>query len=88
MVFGKTVFAKTLMGFYEYEGNIWIGETNLKSVSPKSVRDYIGIALQDTYLFHDTILNNVNITNKERYIQESCPKRLLSELTCHTFIHL
>lgn len=65
MVFGKTVFAKTLMGFYEYEGNIWIGETNLKSVSPKSVRDYIGIALQDTYLFHDTILNNVNITNKE-----------------------
>lgn len=64
-MFGKTVLAKTLMGFYEYEGNIWIGETNLKDVSPKSVRDYIGIALQDTYLFHDTILNNVNITNKE-----------------------
>ncbi len=65
MEHGKTVLAKTLIGFYEYEGNIWIGETNIKQVNPKSVRDYIGIALQDTYLFHDTILNNVNITNKE-----------------------
>lgn len=65
MEHGKTVLAKTLIGFYEYEGNIWIGEINIKQVNPKSVRDYIGIALQDTYLFHDTILNNVNITNKE-----------------------
>ena len=65
MVFGKTVLAKTLIGFYEYDGDIFIGETNLKDVNPKSVRDYIGVALQDTYLFHDTILNNVNITNKE-----------------------
>ena len=62
---GKTVLAKTLLGFYEYEGNIWIGDTNLKEVSPQSIRKYIGLALQDTYLFHDTIANNVNITNRE-----------------------
>lgn len=62
---GKTVLAKTLLGFYEYDGEILIGDTNIKEVSPKSIRDYIGLALQDTYLFHDTIRNNVNITNRE-----------------------
>ncbi len=65
MVFGKTVLAKTLMGFYEYDGEIFIGETNLKNVNPQAIRNYIGIALQDTYLFHDTIRNNINITNQE-----------------------
>ncbi len=65
MVFGKTVLAKTLMGFYEYDGEILIGETNLKNINPQAIRNYIGIALQDTYLFHDTIRNNINITNQE-----------------------
>ena len=65
MAYGKTVLVKTLLGFYEYEGDIWIGETNLKNVNLASIRDYIGLALQDTYLFHDTIRSNINITNQE-----------------------
>ena len=65
MVSGKTVLVKTLLGFYEYEGDILIGETNLKNVNLISIREYIGLALQDTYLFRDTIRNNINITNKE-----------------------
>ena len=65
MAYGKTVLVKTLLGFYEYEGDILIGETNLKNVNLISIREYIGLALQDTYLFRDTIRNNINITNKE-----------------------
>lgn len=61
---GKTVIAKTLIGFYEYTGNIYIGAYNIKEVSKKSLRDYIGVVLQDTYLFTDTIENNINVTNK------------------------
>lgn len=61
---GKTVISKTLMGFYEYTGEIYIGEYNIKDISKKSIRDYIGIVLQDTYLFTDTVKNNINITNK------------------------
>ncbi|MCI8759671.1 MAG: ABC transporter ATP-binding protein [Clostridia bacterium] len=61
---GKTVIAKTLIGFYEYTGEIYIGKQNIKEVSKKSVRDYIGVVLQDTFLFTDTIQNNINITNK------------------------
>lgn len=62
---GKTVISKTLMGFYDYTGKIYIGENDLKTVSKKSVRDYISVVLQDTYLFTDTIKNNINITNRE-----------------------
>ncbi len=61
---GKTIIAKTLIGFYEYTGEIYVGNYNIKNVSKKSIRNYIGIVLQDTYLFTDTIKNNINITNK------------------------
>lgn len=61
---GKTVIAKTLIGFYEYTGDIYIGEYNIKDVRKKSIRDYIGVVLQDTYLFTDSIKNNINITGK------------------------
>ena len=61
---GKTIIAKTLIGFYEYEGEICIGKNNIKEVSKKSLRDYIGVVLQDTYLFTDTIKNNINVKDK------------------------
>lgn len=61
---GKTVISKTMLGFYNYTGNIFIGKYNIKEVSKKSLRNYIGVVLQDTYLFTDTIQNNINITNR------------------------
>lgn len=61
---GKTIIAKTLIGFYDYTGEIFIGKNNIKNVSKNSIRSYIGIVLQDTYLFTDTIKNNINITSK------------------------
>lgn len=70
---GKTVISKTMLGFYDYTGNIYISKYNIKYVSKKSLRDYIGIVLQDTYLFTDTIKNNINITNRnidDKKIQE------------------
>ena len=60
---GKTVISKTLIGFYDYTGDIYIGKNNIKHVSKKCLRDYIGVVLQDTYLFTDTIKDNINITN-------------------------
>ena len=61
---GKTVIAKTLVGLYDFSGDIYIGNHNIKNVSKKSLRKYIGVVLQDTYLFTDTIKNNINILEK------------------------
>lgn len=72
---GKTVISKTLIGFYDYTGNIYIGKNNIKNVSKKSLKNYIGVVLQDTYLFTDSIKNNINITNKhidDQKIVEVC----------------
>ncbi len=62
---GKTLIAKTILGFYNYTGNIYIGNTNIKEVNQKSIRKYIGIVLQDTYIFNDSIKNNINVANKK-----------------------
>ncbi|MDO5002911.1 MAG: ABC transporter ATP-binding protein [bacterium] len=61
---GKTLIAKTLLGFYNYTGDIYIGNLNIKEVNQKSIRRYIGIVLQDTYMFNDSIRNNINVANK------------------------
>ena len=60
----KTIISKTMLGFYDYTGNIYIGKYNTKDISKKSLRNYIGVVLQDSYLFTDTIKNNINVTNK------------------------
>lgn len=67
---GKTIISKTLLGFYEYTGDIYIGKNNIKNISKKSVRDYIGIVLQDIYLFTDTIKENIKIANKNATDEE------------------
>ena len=72
---GKTVISKTLIGFYDYTGDIYIGKNNIKYVSKKCLRDYIGVVLQDIYLFTDTIKDNINITNpfiQNEKIIEAC----------------
>ena len=60
---GKTIIAKTLLGFYDYTGNIFIGSQNIKDISKKSLKNYIGVVLQDTYLFTNSIEENIKITN-------------------------
>ena len=72
---GKTVISKTLLGFYDYTGNIFIGKYNIKDVSKKSLMDYIGVVLQDTYLFTNSVEKNITIANplaKKEDIVRAC----------------
>lgn len=58
---GKSILLKTLVGFYEYEGSIKIGNTEIKDLSKKQVRENICLLLQDSYLFSKTIAENIKI---------------------------
>lgn len=85
---GKTLIVKTLLGFYDYIGNIYIGNQNIKYVNKKAIREYIGIVMQDTYLFNSSIKNNINIVNKNltnddirRICEVSCLDKDINELT-------
>lgn len=58
---GKSILLKTLIGFYDYEGSIKIGEYEVKDLNKKAVRENICLLLQDSYLFSRTIAENIKI---------------------------
>ena len=59
---GKTTLLKLLLKFYDhFTGEIKIGETNLKYISPSFWRKQCGAVLQDGYIFNDTIARNIGV---------------------------
>lgn len=63
---GKTTLVKLLMKFYEPEnGTITIGENDMQLISVREVRKGISYVDQSTFLFSDTIKNNLRIGNPQ-----------------------
>ena len=57
---GKTTIVKLLMRFYDINsGEIKIDGVNINTYDKHSLRSLVGMVLQDTWLFNDTILNNI-----------------------------
>lgn len=68
---GKTTIINLLMRFYDAEaGAIYVDDHNIKAVTRKSLRLAYTMVLQDTWLFHGTIFENIaygkeNVTLEE-----------------------
>jgi ATP-binding cassette, subfamily B, bacterial len=59
---GKTTLLKLLLKFYDsYTGDINIGDTSFKNISPKFWRKQCGSVMQDGFIFNDTIANNIAV---------------------------
>lgn len=57
---GKTTIVKLLMRFYELEsGRILIDGTDITSLSRENLRSLFAMVLQDTWLYNDTIRENI-----------------------------
>lgn len=57
---GKTTLMKLLLKFYNpKEGQIKLGNYDLKNVSQKTWRQECGVVMQEGYIFNDTIANNI-----------------------------
>lgn len=57
---GKSTVLSLLLRFYEANrGLITIDGHDIRKVTQKSLRENIGIVTQDTFLFHDTIFENI-----------------------------
>lgn len=70
---GKTTLMKLLLKFYEpNNGEINIGNTQLKNISQKAWRNNVGAVMQEGFIFNDTIANNiavgVDIIDKQRLV--------------------
>ena len=68
---GKTTIINLLTRFYDVgKGEILIDGKNIKEVDKDSLRDSLGIVLQDTVLFNETVMENIrygklNATDEE-----------------------
>ncbi|SEW52322.1 peptidase domain-containing ABC transporter [Chitinophaga arvensicola] len=59
---GKTTLLKLLLKIYDqYEGEIRIGESNFRYLSPSFWRRQCGAVLQDGYIFNDSIARNIAV---------------------------
>ena len=57
---GKTTIVNLLTRFYDVdEGSIRIDGRDIRAVTQNSLRRQIGLVLQDTFLFSDTVLENI-----------------------------
>jgi ATP-binding cassette subfamily B protein len=73
---GKTTLCNLLPRFYDVaDGRILLDGTDIRDLKLSALRKHIGIVTQETYLFHDTIANNLryarpNATDEE--LQAAC----------------
>ena len=57
---GKTTIINLMPRFWDVtKGRVLIDGVNVKDVTQHSLREQMGIVLQDTFLFSDTVLNNI-----------------------------
>lgn len=59
---GKSTIVNLLGRFYDYQnGEIFIGDSNIRDIELSYLRRNIAIVLQDVFLFSDTIHNNITL---------------------------
>ena len=82
---GKTTLLKLLMKFYEPNtGEIKLGNTNLKNISPRIWREHCGVVMQDSYIFNDTIAENIAVG--EDFIDKSKLRKAVEIANIKDFI--
>ena len=68
---GKSTLLKLLMRFYETDGGtIRYGAENVNAINTDSLRKHIAYVTQETFLFHDTIENNIKVAKADATREE------------------
>ena len=79
---GKTTLVKLLMRFYDVQGGaIRIGGADVRDIEREDVRELFGMVLQDTWLFHGTVRENI------RYGKPDATDEEVEEAARRAFAH-
>ncbi len=79
---GKTTLVKLLMRFYDVQGGaIRIGGTDVRDLEREDVRSLFGMVLQDTWLFHGTVRENI------RYGKPDATDEEVEEAARRAYVH-
>lgn len=61
---GKSVLIKSILGFYDYKGNIYINNHNISRINRKNIRQYIELLDGESFLFSGKLVENIKLKNK------------------------
>ena len=82
---GKSTFIKLMMRFWDVnKGVISIDNKNIKNINTKSLRNKEILVSQETYLFNESILDNIKIGNVNA--SEEDVKKAAKKAAIHDFI--
>ena len=73
---GKSVLIKSILGFYDYTGNIYINNHNINRINRKNIRQYVELLNGESFLFSGELLENIKLRNK---YDETKLNKLLNE---------
>lgn len=74
---GKSTVLKLLMKFYDRDnGKISFNDFDIRGVNTSSLRDNLGLIMQDTYIFNKTIRDNIDLWGRhdDLAVEEACEK--------------
>lgn len=84
---GKTTIISLLMRFYECtDGRITIDGMDIREIPLATLRSYIALILQDSWLFEDTVLNNISYAAPPERRKPDVVKQLCRDITVDEFI--
>ena len=82
---GKTTIISLLLRFYDpQKGRILFDGIDLRLLNQEDIRQHIGLALQDVFLFSGSVLENIRLWNTE--ISEAAAAASATHVNAHTFI--
>lgn len=62
---GKTTLLKLLLGLYKpTDGNIYVNNVPFHNLNKRKWREMCGVVMQDSYIFSDTVANNITESDK------------------------
>ena len=82
---GKTTIVSLLCRFYDVtSGTIAVDQHDVRQVTQASLRQQIGVVLQEPFIFTDTIANNIRYARPEATLEQVIRAAQLAN--CHDFI--
>lgn len=74
---GKTSFARTLLGFFDYSGSVLVDGVELRTLSKEGLRRMVSYSPQESQLFSESVLSNIRDGNLDMSDEEivRCCKR-------------
>lgn len=82
---GKTTVTSLLARFWDtIEGDVLVGGANVKKIATNVLLNQLSMVFQDTYLFQDTVYNNIKFGNPSATEEEVMTASMAAQ--CHSFV--